>query len=91
MFTYVQITEDGTIVGISHLSGEVNSPNLIRVPNDFDITNKKWNGKEFIDYVPEVEEKTKTQIVNEINNALNAVAKQFEAIQELIKEIPENE
>ena len=91
MFTYVQIAEDGTIVGISFLSGEVDSPNLIRVSDDFDITNKKWNGKEFIEFVPEVEEKTKTQIVTEINLALNAVAEQFKAIQELIKEIPENE
>lgn len=91
MFTYVQIAEDGTIVGISYLSGEVNSPNLIRVPDDFDITNKKWNGKKFVDYIPEIEEKTKTQIVSEINTALNTVAEQFKAIQELIKEIPENE
>lgn len=91
MFTYVQIAEDGTIIGISYLSGEIDSPNLIRVPDDFDITNKKWNGKEFIEFIPEVEEKTKTQIVSEINLALNAVAEQFETIQKLIKEIPENE
>lgn len=91
MFTYVQIAEDGTIVGISYLSHEVNSPNLIKVQDNFDITNKKWNGKEFIEFIPEVEEKTKSQIIVDIGIALANVEAQFKAIQELIKEIPENE
>ena len=41
---YAQIDDNGYIVGISHLSGEMSEPNLIQIDEDFDPTNKKWNG-----------------------------------------------
>ena len=47
-----QIDENGYIVGISHLSGEVPDPNLIQIEEDFDPTNKKWNGTSWESYTP---------------------------------------
>lgn len=49
---YAQIDENGYIVGISHLSGEVPDPNLIQIEEDFDPTNKKWNGTSWESYTP---------------------------------------
>lgn len=49
---YAQIDENGYIVGISHLSGEVPDPNLIQIDEDFDPTNKKWNGTSWESYTP---------------------------------------
>lgn len=49
---YAQIDENGYIVGISDLSGEVLSPNLIQIDADFDPTNKKWNGTSWESYTP---------------------------------------
>lgn len=52
MYHYAQIDDNGYIVGISHLSGEVSSPNLIPIDADFDPTNKKWNGTSWESYTP---------------------------------------
>ena len=52
MYNYAQIDENGYIVGISHLSGEVPDPNLIQIDEDFDPTNKKWNGASWESYTP---------------------------------------
>lgn len=49
---YAQIDENGYIVGISHLSGEMSEPNLIQIDEDFDPTNKKWNGTSWESYTP---------------------------------------
>lgn len=49
---YAQIDENGYIVGISDLSGEVLSPSLIQIDVDFDPTNKKWNGTSWESYTP---------------------------------------
>lgn len=49
---YAQINENGYIVGISHLSGEMSEPNLIQIDEDFDPTNKKWNGTSWESYTP---------------------------------------
>lgn len=49
---YAQIDENGYIVGISHLSGEMSEPNLIQIDADFDPTNKKWNGASWESYTP---------------------------------------
>ena len=49
---YAQIDENGYIVGISDLSGEELSPNLIQIDVDFDPTNKKWNGTSWESYTP---------------------------------------
>lgn len=52
MYHYAQIDENGYIVGISHLSGEMSEPNLIQIDEDFDPTNKKWNGESWESYTP---------------------------------------
>lgn len=49
---YAQIDENGYIVGISHLSGKMSEPNLIQINEDFDPTNKKWNGASWESYTP---------------------------------------
>lgn len=49
---YAQIDENGYIVGISHLSGEMSEPNLIQIDEDFDPANKKWNGASWESYTP---------------------------------------
>lgn len=49
---YAQIDENGYIVGISNLSGEVVRENLIQIEEDFDPTNKKWNGTSWESYTP---------------------------------------
>ena len=49
---YAQIDDNGYIVGISHLSGEMSEPNLIQIDEDFDPTNKKWNGTSWESYTP---------------------------------------
>ena len=49
---YAQIDENGYIVGISHLSGEVIRENLIEIDGNFDPTNKKWNGTSWESYTP---------------------------------------
>lgn len=52
MYHYAQIDENGYIVGISHLSGEMSEPNLIQIDEDFEPTNKKWNGTSWESYTP---------------------------------------
>lgn len=49
---YAQIDENGYIVGVSHLSGEVTRPNLIQIEEGFDLTNKRWNGTAWESYTP---------------------------------------
>ena len=49
---YAQIDDNGYIVGISHLSGEMSEPNLIQIDEDFDPTNKKWNDASWESYTP---------------------------------------
>lgn len=51
-YHYAQIDENGYIVGISLLSGEVIRENMIPIDGDFDPTNKKWNGESWESYIP---------------------------------------
>ena len=63
MYNYAQIDENGYIVGISHLSGEVPDPNLIQIDEDFDPNNKRWNGESWESYTPpELPEPEPTQL-----------------------------
>lgn len=39
---YAQITDEGYVVSDSYLSGEVDYPNMIPIPEDFDLTNKRY-------------------------------------------------
>ena len=52
MYHYAAIDDNGYIIGISHLSGEMSEPNLIQIDVDFDPTNKKWNGESWESYTP---------------------------------------
>lgn len=55
MFHYIQIDENGYVVSDSYLSGEVTADNMIRVDDDFDPTNKKYDfeTKEWVECIPE--------------------------------------
>lgn len=67
MFRYAQIDSDGFIVSDSQLSGEVIADDMIRVGEDVDLTNKKYNldTKEFEEYIPEVIEPVEEPSINE--------------------------
>lgn len=82
MYHYAQIDENGYIVGISHLSGEMSEPNLIQIDEDFDPTNKKWNGSGWETYEPpEPEPPQPTQLDNIETTQLlimEAMADQYE-------------
>lgn len=52
MYHYAIIDDNGYIVGISHLSGKVSNPNMIQIDEDFDPTNKRWNGTSWESYTP---------------------------------------
>lgn len=54
MIRYAQIdTKTGLIISDSFLSGEVEAENMIRIEEDFDLTNKKYVNGKWIEYVPE--------------------------------------
>ena len=52
MYRYAQITDEGYIVSDSYLSGTVDYPNMIPIPEDFDLTNKKYVGGKWESYTP---------------------------------------
>lgn len=54
MQRYAQINvETGLVVSDSHLSGQVDKPNLIPIADDFDLKNKKYVNGEWVAYTPE--------------------------------------
>lgn len=54
MIRYAQIEiESGIVVSDSYLSGEVEAENMIRIDEDFDLTNKKYVDGKWIEYIPE--------------------------------------
>lgn len=53
MRKFVQIDEDGFIFGINETAGEVTGTNVMEVPFDFDPKNKRWNGTEWEECLPE--------------------------------------
>lgn len=50
---FAQIDEDGYVVSDSYLLGEVVADDMIAIPEDFDLTNKKYVGGEWVGYTPE--------------------------------------
>ena len=52
---YAQINTEGYVVSDSYLSGTVKQENMVPLEEDFDLTNKRWNGKEWEEYEPEPE------------------------------------
>lgn len=54
MYRYAIINlKTGIVEGVSYLSGEINKPDMILIPSDFDITNKKYINGEWVEYTPE--------------------------------------
>lgn len=49
---YAQITDSGYVISDSHLTGKVDHPNMIPIPDDFDLTNKKYVGGKWESYTP---------------------------------------
>lgn len=52
MYRYAQITDSGYVMGDSHLSGEVDYPNMIPISDDFDLTNKRYVDGKWEEYTP---------------------------------------
>lgn len=51
-YRYALIDKNGVITSTANLSGEVTSINMIPIDEDFDPTNKKWNGTSWESYTP---------------------------------------
>lgn len=51
MFRYAQIDENGYVISDSWLSGEVIANYMIPISEDFDLTNKKYVNKQWIEYI----------------------------------------
>lgn len=49
---YAQITDSGYVISDSHLTDKVDYPNMIPVPDDFDLTNKRYVGGKWESYTP---------------------------------------
>ena len=53
MYRYAQINEQGFVVANSYLAGEVIADNMIRIADDFDISNKKYINGNWVEYTPD--------------------------------------
>lgn len=49
---YAQITDSGYVISDSYLTGKVELPDMIPIPEDFDLTNKKYVGGKWESYTP---------------------------------------
>lgn len=84
MIRYAQInTKTGIVTVDSYLSGEVEAENMIRIDEDFDLTNKKYENGKWVEYVPEVSEIEETVSNEEIQaeillNQAEIISKQNE-------------
>ena len=84
MIRYAQInTKTGIVTVDSYLSGEVEAENMIRIDEDFDLTNKKYENGKWIEYVPKVSEIEETVSNEEIQaeillNQAEIISKQNE-------------
>lgn len=76
-------TKTGIVTVDSYLSGEVEAENMIRIDEDFDLTNKKYENGKWVEYVPEVSEIEETVSNEEIQaeillNQAEIISKQKE-------------
>jgi hypothetical protein len=84
LIRYAQInTKTGIVTVDSYLSGEVEAENMIRIDEDFDLTNKKYENGKWVEYVPEVSEIEETVSNEEIQaeillNQAEIISKQKE-------------
>lgn len=72
MFRYAQINESGFVISDSYLSGEVTADNMIAIAEDFNLTNKKYVGSKWVEYIPEtvvevLTEQEKTALETAVN------------------------
>lgn len=68
MHRYAQINmETGHVVSDSHLSGEVSRTNLIPIPDDFDLANKKYINGAWEECTPEPSEEPEPTEQDAIN------------------------
>lgn len=58
MRKFVYINEDGIIIAMNESANEVIGTNIIEVPLNFNMMNKRWNGTEWVEY--------KTETIKEI-------------------------
>ncbi len=49
---YAQITDSGYVISDSYLTDKVELPDMIPIPEDFDLTNKKYVGGKWESYTP---------------------------------------
>lgn len=49
---YAQITDEGYVVSDSYLRGKVDHPNMISIPEDFDLANKRYVDGKWESYTP---------------------------------------
>lgn len=67
---YAQInTETGHVISDSHLSGEVESMDMISIADDFDLRNKKYIDGEWVEFTPEPSEPEEEISEQDIVNA----------------------
>lgn len=84
MIRYAQInTKTGIVTVDSYLSGEIEAENMIRIDEDFDLTNKKYENGKWVEYVPKVSEIEETVSNEEIQaeillNQAEIISKQNE-------------
>ena len=81
MYRYAQIDENGIVVSDSHLSGEVHADNMIPIAEDFDLTNKKYENGEWVEYIPPQPEPEPS--VEEILESIAINTEYLVALQEL--------
>ena len=69
MIRYAQInTKTGIVTVDSYLSGEVKAENMIRIDEDFDLTNKRYIDGNWVEYVPESNETENSKNETEISD-----------------------
>lgn len=49
---YAQITDSGYVISDSYLTGKVELPDMIPIPEDFDLTNKRYVDGKWEEYTP---------------------------------------
>jgi len=52
MRRFIYVDKDGFIEAVNDSTKKLSGENIIEAPFDFDLTNKRWNGKAWEDYKP---------------------------------------
>ena len=83
MFRYAQISDEGLVVSNSYLKNKIDKPNMVPIPADFDLNNKKYVDGEWVEYTPKSEpepEPTEEELTTAelLLNQADIIAKQNE-------------